>query len=51
MAVTTSIRCDTRLADEAVKALGVKFRTEAVRVALREIVAQKQPQAKKEARS
>jgi Arc/MetJ family transcription regulator len=42
MAVTlTSIRLDTHLADEAVKALGVKSRTEAVHVALREIVALK----------
>ena len=37
----TSIRLDTQLADEAVKALGVKSRTEAVHVALREIVALK----------
>lgn len=35
----TSIRLDTQLADEAAKALGVKSRTEAVHVALREIVA------------
>ena len=35
----TSIRLDTRLADKAVKALGVKSRTEAVHIALREIVA------------
>jgi Arc/MetJ family transcription regulator len=42
MAVTiTSIRLDTRLADEAVKILGVKSRTEAVHIALREIVALK----------
>jgi Arc/MetJ family transcription regulator len=42
MAVTmTSIRLDTDLADEAVRALGVKSRTEAVHVALREIVALK----------
>ncbi len=42
MAVTlTSIRLDTHLADEAAKALGVKSRTEAVHVALREIVALK----------
>jgi len=42
MAVTlTSIRLDTRLADEAAKVLGVKSRTEAVHVALREIVALK----------
>lgn len=37
----TSIRLDTHLADEAVKVLGVKSRTEAVHVALREIVALK----------
>ena len=37
----TSIRLDTQLADEAVKVLGVKSRTEAVHVALREIVALK----------
>ncbi len=42
MAVTlTSIRLDTHLADEARKALGVKSRTEAVHIALREIVALK----------
>ncbi len=42
MAVTmTSIRLDTHLADEAAKVLGVKTRTEAVHVALREIVALK----------
>jgi len=35
----TSIRLDIHLADEAVKVLGVKSRTEAVHVALREIVA------------
>ena len=34
----TSIRLDTKLADEAARALGVKSRTEAVHVALREIV-------------
>jgi Arc/MetJ family transcription regulator len=38
---TTSIRLDARLADEAKKVLGVKSRTEAVHVALREIVAMK----------
>ncbi len=39
MAVTiTSIRLDARLADEAAKILGVKSRTEAVHIALREIV-------------
>jgi len=37
----TSIRLDIHLADEAVKLLGVKSRTEAVHVALREIVALK----------
>lgn len=42
MATTmTSIRLDTQLADEAVRVLGVKSRTEAVHVALREIVALK----------
>ena len=38
-ATMTSIRLDKDLADEAVKLLGVKTRTEAVHVALREIVA------------
>ena len=37
----TSIRLDIDLADEAVKVLGVKSRTEAVHLALREIVALK----------
>ena len=37
----TSIRLDIPLADEAVKVLGVKSRTEAVHLALREIVALK----------
>lgn len=37
----TSIRLDTNLADEAKRILGVKSRTEAVHVALREIVALK----------
>jgi len=37
----TSIRLDTRLADEAAKVLGVKSRTEAVHAALREVVALK----------
>ena len=37
----TSIRLDIHLADEAVKVLGVKSRTEAVHVALHEIVALK----------
>jgi len=42
MAVTmTSIRLNTQLADEAAKVLGVKSRTEAVHVALEEIVALK----------
>lgn len=35
----TSIRVDARLADEAKKVLGVRSRTEAAHVALREIVA------------
>jgi Arc/MetJ family transcription regulator len=35
----TSIRLDKKLADEAVRVLGVKSRTEAVHIALREIVA------------
>ena len=35
----TSIRLDTKLADKAVKALGAKSRTEAVHLALEEIVA------------
>ena len=39
--VMTSIRLDTRLADEAAQVLGVKNRTEAVHAALREIVALK----------
>lgn len=38
-ATMTSIRLDTDLADEAARLLGVKSRTEAVHVALREIVA------------
>ncbi|MBI3601120.1 MAG: type II toxin-antitoxin system VapB family antitoxin [Nitrospinae bacterium] len=37
----TSIRLDTKLADEAVKVLGVKSRSEAVHTALIEIVALK----------
>jgi len=36
-ATLTSIRLDTKLADEVKKALGVKTRTEAVHFALREI--------------
>jgi Arc/MetJ family transcription regulator len=40
MAVTlTSIRLDTKLADKAARALGAKSRTEAVHIALEEIVA------------
>lgn len=39
--ILTSIRLDTHLADEARKVLGVKSRTEAVHVALRQIVALK----------
>jgi Arc/MetJ family transcription regulator len=41
MAAMTSIRLDKRLADEAVKVLRVKSRTEAIHVSLREIVALK----------
>ncbi|MGD0931495.1 MAG: type II toxin-antitoxin system VapB family antitoxin [Candidatus Korobacteraceae bacterium] len=37
----TSIRLDTKLADEAVELLGAKSRTEAIHAALREIVALK----------
>jgi Arc/MetJ family transcription regulator len=37
----TSIRLDTDLADEAAKVLGVKSRTEAVHIALKEVVALK----------
>ena len=37
----TSIRLDTKLADEAVKALGAKNRSDAVHIALREVVALK----------
>lgn len=35
----TSIRLDTKLADEAARVLNVKTRTEAVHVALKEVVA------------
>lgn len=42
MAVSmTSMRLDTDLADEAVKVLGAKSRTEAIHLALREVVALK----------
>jgi Arc/MetJ family transcription regulator len=34
----TSIRLDTKLADEAVRVLGVKSRTEAVHLALKEAI-------------
>lgn len=34
----TSIRLDTNLADEAVRVLGAKDRTEAIHIALREII-------------
>jgi Arc/MetJ family transcription regulator len=37
----TSIRLDTKLADKAVRVLGAKSRTEAVHIALKEIVALK----------
>jgi Arc/MetJ family transcription regulator len=36
--VPTSIRLDTDLADDAARALGVKTRTEAIHLALREVV-------------
>ena len=39
MVSMTSIRLDTDLADEAVEVLGVKSRTEAIHVALKEVVA------------
>lgn len=35
----TSIRLNTKLADEAVRLMGVKSRTEAIHVALEEVVA------------
>jgi Arc/MetJ family transcription regulator len=35
----TSIRLDTKLADDAVKTLGARSRSEAVHIALREVVA------------
>jgi len=41
----TSIRLDTKLADEAAALLGVKSRTEAIHAALREVVALKRFQA------
>jgi Arc/MetJ family transcription regulator len=37
-ATITSIRLDTKLADEAVRAMGAKSRTEAIHLALQEIV-------------
>ena len=40
-ATLTSTRLDTHLADEVAKVLGVKSQTEAVHIALREIVALK----------
>jgi Arc/MetJ family transcription regulator len=39
--IMTSIQLDTHLADEAAKILGVKSRTEAIHIALSEIVAHK----------
>jgi Arc/MetJ family transcription regulator len=44
-ATMTSIRLDTKLADEAAALLGVKSRTEAIHAALREVVALKRFQA------
>jgi len=41
LARLTSIRLDTKLADEAAEALGVKTRTDAIHTALREVVALK----------
>lgn len=41
-----SIRINARLADEAVKILGVKSRVEAARVALREILSLKPPKGR-----
>ncbi len=43
-AAKTSIRLNTRLADEAARVLGAKSRTEAVRLALRQILSLKRPQ-------
>lgn len=43
MAGTKRIQLDARLADEAVRVLGVRSRAEAVRIALRAIVVPKQP--------
>lgn len=40
-ATLTSIRLDTKLADKAARALGVNSRTEAVHIALREVVGTK----------
>jgi Arc/MetJ family transcription regulator len=40
-ATLTSIRLDTKLADEAAEVLGVKTRTEAIHTALREVLARK----------
>jgi Arc/MetJ family transcription regulator len=40
-AALTSMRLDGKLADEAAKALGVKTRTEAIHIALKEVVAMK----------
>lgn len=37
----TSLRLDTKLADEAVEALGAKNRSEAIHTALKEVVALK----------
>lgn len=39
MVSMTTIRLDTDLADEAVRLLGAKSRTEAIHLALREVVA------------
>ena len=41
VATLTSIRLDTKLADEAAEALGVRTRTEAIHAALKEVLARK----------
>ena len=47
VATKTSVRIDARLADEAMKILEVRSRTEAVRVALRQILSLRRPTVKK----
>jgi len=43
----TSVRLNIQLVDEAAKALGAKSRTEAVRLALQQIVGQRKSKAPK----